>query len=67
MSTPSPWAPPRVMTPGDDDDWVGTPPEGHYSRDRARQDFWRDQRPLLGAGTGLMVVLIGVVVVLLAS
>ena len=29
----------------DDDDWVGEPPEGHHSRDRARPDFWRLQRP----------------------
>src|ERR687886_542781 len=28
----------------DDDDWVGEPPEGHYSRDRAKPDFWRTQR-----------------------
>ena len=67
MSTPSTWAPSPVMTPFDDDDWVGTPPEGRYSRDRARPDFWRDQRPLLVAGTGLMVVVILLVVVLVAS
>ncbi|MCW3006711.1 MAG: hypothetical protein JWP17_1337, partial [Solirubrobacterales bacterium] len=23
----------------DDDDWVGTPPEGHYTRDRADPAF----------------------------
>ena len=25
----------------DDEDWVGTPPEGHYTRDRAKPEFWR--------------------------
>ena len=33
------------MAYDDDDDWVGEPPEGHYSRDRAKPDFWRLQRP----------------------
>ena len=57
-----------LMTPvDDDDDWVGTPPEGRYSRDRARPEFWRTQRPLLVAGTGLMLALIVLVVVLVAS
>jgi hypothetical protein len=29
----------------DDDDWVGEPPEGRYTRDRANPRFWRLQRP----------------------
>jgi len=29
----------------DDDDWVGEPPEGRHSDDRARPEFWRLQRP----------------------
>lgn len=29
----------------DDDDWTGEPPEGRYTRDRARPEFWRLQRP----------------------
>ena len=29
----------------DDDDWVGEPPEGRHSADRARPEFWRLQRP----------------------
>ena len=49
----------------DDDDWVGTPPEGHYSRDRAKPEFWRNQRPILVAGVGLVVVLVILAVVLL--
>jgi hypothetical protein len=46
----------------DDDDWVGEPPEGHYTRDRAKPDFWRTQRPpqLIAAA-----VLVGIVVLVL--
>jgi hypothetical protein len=25
----------------DEEDWVGEPPEGRYSRDRAKPEFWR--------------------------
>jgi hypothetical protein len=53
------------MSSRDDDDWVGTPPEGHYSRDRAKPEFWRDQRPLLIAGSGLVIAIVVLVVVLL--
>jgi hypothetical protein len=52
---------------GDDDDWVGTPPEGHYSRDRAKPEFWRNQRPILVAGVGLVIVLVILAVVVLLS
>ena len=32
----------------DDDDWVGTPPEGRHSRDRANPGFWANQwQPVL--------------------
>ena len=49
----------------DDDDWVGTPPEGHYTRDRAKPEFWRSQRPpALVAGAIGIVVLILIVVLL---
>jgi hypothetical protein len=24
----------------DDEDWVGEPPEGRYTRDRAKPEFW---------------------------
>lgn len=47
----------------DDDDWVGTPPEGRYTADRARPDFWWRQRPivpvagLIGAIALLVLVL----------
>ena len=50
----------------DDDDWVGTPPEGRHSADRARPDFWRRQRPpiIVAAAIGL-VIAIAVVIALL--
>ena len=53
------------MAGDDDDDWVGTPPEGHYSRDRAKPEFWRGQQPILVAGVGLVVVLVILALVLL--
>lgn len=50
----------------DDDDWVGTPPEGRYSRDRARPDFWRAQWRVPAIGGGLLVAIVIVLVVVLA-
>lgn len=49
----------------DDDDWVGTPPEGRYTRDRAKPDFWRTQRPLIAGGGLLMLVVVVVIVIAL--
>jgi hypothetical protein len=49
----------------DDDDWVGEPPEGHYTRDRAKPDFWRNQRPpglILGALALLAIILVLVLI-----
>lgn len=53
------------MTPydDDDDDWVGTPPEGRYTRDRANPEFWSRQRPVSLAAAGLVVVVIVVVLI----
>jgi hypothetical protein len=49
----------------DDDDWVGTPPEGRHTRDRARPDFWARQRPpMIVAGAIALVVLVAVVIAL---
>ncbi|HEV7808605.1 MAG TPA: hypothetical protein VGO80_22555 [Solirubrobacteraceae bacterium] len=50
----------------DDDDWVGTPPEGHHSRDRAKPDFWREQWQAGAIAAGVLIVLV-LIVVLLAS
>jgi hypothetical protein len=49
----------------DEDDWVGTPPEGRYSRDRARPDFWLRQRAVALGASGLALAIIVVIVVLL--
>jgi hypothetical protein len=57
---------PRAPLPPDDDDWVGEPPEGRYTRDRAKPEFWRSQTtPLALGGAGLMLVIIVLVIVLL--
>ena len=49
----------------DEDDWVGTPPEGRYTRDRAKPEFWRDNWPISVVGVGLVIALIVLAVVLL--
>jgi hypothetical protein len=48
----------------DNDDWVGTPPEGHYMRDRAKPEFWRGQRPpaLAAAAIGIVVLILLIVI-----
>jgi hypothetical protein len=47
----------------DDDDLVGTPPEGRYTRDRANPEFWWRQRPVSIAAAGLVVVVIVVILI----
>jgi hypothetical protein len=49
----------------DDDDWVGEPPEGRYSRDRAHPEFWWRQRPISITAVALAVVLVVLLVVVL--
>lgn len=49
----------------DDDDWVGTPPEGRYTRDRADPGFWARQRPVSIAGAGILLIVIILVVIAL--
>jgi hypothetical protein len=54
------------VSPNDDDeDWVGTPPEGRYTRDRAKPEFWWRQRPVSFAAAGLAIVVIVVLVIAL--
>ena len=50
----------------DDDDWVGEPPEGHYTRDRAKPEFWRMQRPpeIIAVAVFLAIVVLILVLVL---
>jgi hypothetical protein len=49
----------------DDDDWVGTPPEGRHSRSRANPDFWARQE--LARTIVYGVLGIGVIVVVLLA
>ena len=50
----------------DEDDWVGEPPEGRYTRDRAKPEFWRHNwaRTVAGAGFGLALLILLVVILL---
>ena len=50
--------------PYDDDDWVGTPPEGRHSADRARPGFWQNQWQAAVPGAVILVLLLIVVLVL---
>jgi hypothetical protein len=55
----------RSGTP--DDDWTGEPPEGRYSRDRAKPGFWATQwQPLAIGGAVLMLLIIVVLILALA-
>ena len=55
------------MTPyEDDDDWVGEPPEGRHTRDRAKPEFWAHNRPpsIVAAGIGLVLLVLVLVILL---
>jgi hypothetical protein len=52
----------RVVS--DDDDWVGEPPEGRHTRDRAKPGFWGNQWQAAAAGSVLFFLVL--IVVLLA-
>jgi hypothetical protein len=47
----------------EDEDWVGEPPEGHYTRDRANPDFWRKPWPLAGIGLVVLVLVFVIIIV----
>ena len=49
----------------DDDDWVGTPPEGRHTRDRANPGFWANNQQAL-TFVFFAIFVLAVVVVLLA-
>lgn len=56
-----------TMSPADDDDWVGTPPEGRHSRDRANPGYWNRSWPVAAAaGAGLLLLVIVVIVLAVA-
>jgi hypothetical protein len=48
-----------------DDDWVGEPPEGRHTADRADPEFWRSHWPVSLTGVGVVVALVVLVIVLL--
>ena len=50
----------------DDDDWVGEPPEGRHSRERAKPGFWRNQwqAGAIGGAAVLAIIVIVLVIVL---
>ena len=50
----------------DDDDWVGTPPEGRHTRDRAKPEYWWSQRPpqIVGGLLALVVIVLLIAVLL---
>jgi hypothetical protein len=50
----------------DDDDWVGTPPEGRHSADRANAAFW-EKRPLVYSLVFFGLFVLAIIVVLLAT
>ena len=49
----------------DDDDWVGEPPEGRHTRDRAKPEFWVGKRPPSITAAGIGIVLAILLIVLL--
>lgn len=54
------------MTYEDDDDWVGEPPEGRYSRDRANPGYWTGVRLASVAGAAVGIGLLVLLIVLLS-
>lgn len=53
------------MAYDDDDDWVGTPPEGRHSRDKADPEYWNRHWPVATLAMGLLGI--GVVLVLVLA
>jgi hypothetical protein len=52
------------MSSWDDDDWTGTPPEGHHSRSQADPGFWAEHgAPLSITGVGVGIALIVLLIV----
>jgi hypothetical protein len=51
----------------DDDDWTGTPPEGHHSASRANPGFWAQSRAPLsitGVGVGIALIILAIALLL---
>jgi hypothetical protein len=51
----------------DDDDWVGEPPEGRYTRDRAKPNHWSNQWQAAIAGSVLGVLVIALLLIVLLA
>jgi hypothetical protein len=51
----------------DDDDWTGEPPEGRYTRDRAKPEFWANQWQARVAGGAALAILIVIVLILVLT
>lgn len=51
------------MATRDDDDWVGTPPEGRHTADQAKPENWTRNQPVYLVFFGVLGVLIIVVLV----
>ena len=57
----------KGMSDWDDDDWVGTPPEGHHDRSRANPGFWAEAGTPLsitGIGVGIAIIILVIVWIL---
>ena len=55
------------MSYDDDDDWTGTPPEGHHDRSRANPGFWAQAGTPLsitGIGVGIAIIILVIVWIL---
>jgi hypothetical protein len=48
----------------DDDDWVGTPPEGRHTREQSNPGFWANQWQAAVAGGAALAILIVIVLIL---
>ena len=53
-----------MATKEEDENWVGTPPEGFHSRDQADPDFWRAQYRQYLKDVGVLVALVVLVTVI---
>ncbi|HEX8104831.1 MAG TPA: hypothetical protein VF533_19585 [Solirubrobacteraceae bacterium] len=50
----------------DDDDWVGTPPEGHHTRDQSNPGFWSSSAAIV-PGIGVLILILIVLVLVLVT
>ena len=49
-------------TKEEDENWVGTPPEGFHTRDKADPNFWKAEWPKYAMGAGVLVAFIALAV-----